>query len=130
MADVTASTAVGVAAFPLLAAIGIDPASIAAGLAGCVVVQTLLPSEQHGFVRVALMTLGSVLFASLTAPFVSPLAVSYALEHYSRASISPDAVKAAVAATLGGFAQPILFLIRAAVQARIARQTAKEEPNA
>jgi hypothetical protein len=129
MADVTTSAAVGVAAFPLLAAIGIDPAAIAAGLAGCVVVQTLLPSEQHGIVKVALLTLGSVLFASLTTPFVAPVAVGYVLDHYPKATISSDAVKAAVAATLGGFAQPILFLVRAAIQARIASKV-KESSDA
>lgn len=129
MADVTTPVVLNAAAFPILAAFGLDPQSLVAGLAGCVVVQTLLPSEQHGWVKVSLMTLGSVLFASLTSPFAAPVAISYVLEHYPKASISLDAVRAAVAATLGGFAQPILFLVRAAIQARITR-TSKESGNA
>ena len=132
MADITTSTAVGVAAFPFLAAIGVDPASIGAGLAGCIVVQTLLPPEQatSSLKSIAAMTIGSVLFASLATPFAAPIAISYVIEHYPKATISIEAVRAAAAAALGGFAQPILFLFRALLRARIARQQMKETPNA
>lgn len=122
MTDVTTSTAIGATAVPLLAAVGIDPFSIVAGLAGCIVVQTLLPAQQHPFTRLALMTLGSVLFASLATPFAAPIIVGWVLDHYPKASISADAVKAAVAAGLGGFAQPILFLAKAMLRARTMRQ--------
>lgn len=122
MTDVTTSAAVGAAAIPLLAAVGIDPASIIAGLTGCIVVQTLLPAQQHSFSRLALMTLGSVLFASLATPFAAPIIVGWMLDHYPKASISPDAVKAAAAAGLGGFAQPILFFVRSMLRARTTRQ--------
>lgn len=122
MTDVTTSAAVGAATIPLLAAVGIDPASIVAGLAGCIVVQTLLPVQQHPFLRLALMTLGSVLFASLATPFAAPIIVGWVLDHYPKASIEPDAVKAAVAAGMGGFAQPILFFARAMLRARTLKQ--------
>ncbi len=111
MADITASAAVGATTIPVLAAFGIDPASIVAGLTGCIVVQTLLPAQQYAFVRLALMTLGSVLFASLATPFAAPILVDWFIDHYPKASLAPDAVKAACAACLGGFAQPILFLL-------------------
>lgn len=115
------SACVGSLAFPFLAAVGLDLSGLIAGLIGCVIVQTVLPSasstasawSMRGALSIALVTLGSMLFASVASPLVAPSVVhaaSTALPGATEAS-----VRAATAVALGGFAQPILLALRAGV---------------
>ncbi len=96
----------------LLSQYGVDLTSMIAALIGCIVVQTLLPRKEVFEARqIVLLTLGSVLFASLA----NPLAFAWVLHNH--AELIPLGqemqVRAATAAALGGFAQPILTGIRA-----------------
>lgn len=95
-----------------LAGFGVDVASLIAGLIGCIVVQTLFPKEdQIQAAKIALVTLGSILFASLS----TPLAFAW-LQHAASFLIPPGQehqARAATAAALGGFARPILLVFQA-----------------
>lgn len=104
------ATATGVLVIPSLVAIGIDPAAMVAGLFGCTMVQTLLPAEKERSIRaIALLTLGGMLFASLFTPIAAPWVVQKVHAAVSEA-VHVDPIRAAVAASLGGFAQPLVVL--------------------
>lgn len=111
-AGVTAATAAatGVISLPFLAAMGIDPSAMIAGLIGCTVVQTVLSGTSRPVRDIALITVGGVLFASLMTPIAAPWAVAKVHAIISE-SISRDAIRAATAAFLGGFAQPLLVFV-------------------
>ncbi len=110
---VGAAAVSGVISFPVLAAFGIDPVYMASGLMGCIVVQTLVPSDKTGFRAVVLLTIGSVLFACLVTPLVAPWALSKVSEWALR--VPNEAVKSLTAATLAAFAQPIVLWVRSSV---------------
>ena len=106
-----------------LAAYGIDVPSIIAALIGCIVVQTLLPRRSGvdlAPIRVATVVLGSVLFASLTNP------LAFAWVAHNHPDFIPTGgepqVRAATAAVLGGFAQPLLEALLALGRRFLARQ--------
>lgn len=102
-----AATAGAVLSMPFLVAIGIEPASMVSGLVGVVIVQTLLPRTQSGFFAIAGVATGSMFLASYAAPFIAPVLMSIGWEWMR--SISPEHIKAASAAAVGGFAQPLLL---------------------
>lgn len=103
----TFSCVVGTSVCTMLAAFGIDVASMVAALMGCLVVQTLLPSEQVTMKSIALTTLGSMIFASFLAPWVSPYIAKLAPE-----GMTSDHVRASVACLLAAFPKPVLLLIQ------------------
>lgn len=111
MADATSTAAVagttGALTFPVLAAFGVDPLAMVPALIGCVIAQTLIPSGDRSLRAIALITLGSVLLASLLTPIVAP----YVMHRWGELApgSSPVAVRALVAAGIGGFAQPIVI---------------------
>lgn len=118
-AGVTAATAAatGVISIPVLAAMGIDPSAMVAGLIGCTIGQTLIPSlEARSWQSIALLTLGSVLFASLMTPLLAPWVFSKASQFVT---VHQDHARAVTAGALGLFAQPAVMLIRAIVASRL-----------
>lgn len=109
-AAAAAAAATGVISIPFLSAMGIDPSAMVAGLVGCTIVQTVLPSEGRSVRAVVAVTLGSMLFSSLATPLVAPWAVLKIHAVVSEA-VHHDPIRAATAAFLGGFAQPLLGLV-------------------
>jgi hypothetical protein len=109
----SAATAAGAATVPFLALLGLDLTYVGAGLVGVVITQTLLPTPGVSMGAVAAKAVGSVLLASLATPFSVAIVVS--LGHAWLPVVPEWHVKAALAATVGGFAQIILLKIRAAV---------------
>lgn len=105
-----ASGTTGTVAITWLAVVGLDVPSLAAALLGCVIVQTLLPAEDLRIKAIALMTLGSMLFASMATPFVAPYLAAVA-----PAGISHDHIKATSAALLAAFPKPALIFLRGRV---------------
>lgn len=107
-----ASAVGGVALFPLLAAIGIDPASMVAGLIGVVIVQTLMQrTAPQGLLAIFGFAAGSMFLASFAAPLIAPLVVAALPTSWERWT-SIDQMKSIAAAMCGGFAQPILLRLR------------------
>lgn len=103
----TLSCVVGTSACTVLAAFGIDVASMVAALMGCLVVQTLLPAEQISLRSIALTTLGSMIFASVAAPWLVPYVAKITPE-----GMAYDHVRASTAALLAAFPKPLLLLIK------------------
>lgn len=112
MAEATTTAAVcvatGAAVTPFCAAFGFDPnlllGGLVGGLIGCMIVQTLLPTkEEVKLRRLALLTVGSVLLSTISTLLVAPSVV----RTFSLAEVPPGAVRLAVGALIGGFAQPI-----------------------
>jgi hypothetical protein len=110
-----------VAAIPLIAAssflteIGMDPARMVAGLFGVVIVQTLLPRTATGWRSITALAAGSMLFAS----FASPIAYVWAMKLMPSdwdwlRQVEAVHMKAVCAGMIGGFAQPILMLVKGA----------------
>lgn len=121
MSDAVVATGVaagaGIAIMPLLAKMGIDPVLMVAGLVGCIVVQTILSSDKS-LKAIAIVTIGSVFFASLATPIYLPwLIAKFGLP----AGVEKDAAQAGTAAVLGGFAQPIVSALHTGVKALAAR---------
>lgn len=107
----------GIAIMPLLVSMGLDPVLMVAGLGGCIVVQTLLRSDK-GIRVIAVVTIGSVFFASLSTPIALPwLIAKFGLPD----GVEHSAARAAMAALLGGFAQPIVSALHGIVRAAAAR---------
>lgn len=106
-----ASAAAGAAAAaPLLAGFGIDLTTIGAAFVGVVVVQTLMPATRADWRVLAGLSIGSMLFSSLG----TPLAELWAEKNVAYFSELRDwHAHALVAATLGGFAQPLLLGVKA-----------------
>lgn len=110
-------TGAGIAIMPLLVSMGIDPVLMVSGLAGCIVVQTLLRSDKT-FKVIAAVTIGSVFFASLATPILLPwVTAKFGLP----TGVEKDAARAATSALLGGFAQPIVSALHTGVKALAAR---------
>ena len=111
LATTATCTAVGAVVTPLLCAFGIDAASVGAGLLGCIVAQIFLPSETVEWKKIAATAIGSVIVASLGAPFFAP-AVFAAAVKASLTNVSHEHANAVASALLGGFAKPFVMLIK------------------
>lgn len=108
----TAASAVGAGVvLPFLAAMGIDPASMGAGMAGVIVSQTLMPKTTETFLSVAFLAVGSMLFASFTAPFLAPALIAHSSNWDWLKGVPHEHVKATSAGFLGAFAQPLFALL-------------------
>lgn len=103
-----ASAAAGVAAAaPVLAGYGIDITTLVAAGLGVVVVQTLLPVDREMSLKsLAVYSIGSMVFSSLTTPLFELYARDY-IPHFS--DLREWHQHALTAATTGGFAQPMLL---------------------
>lgn len=108
------AAATGVVSIPILASMGIDPPAMVAGLLGATLVQSLLPTEGHTWRSVALITLGSVLLASVGTAVLEPWATRKAME-VLEVQPAKEPMRAATAAFLGAFAQPLVLLARGAI---------------
>ena len=109
------SVVTGVVCYPFLAAMGIDPASMGAGLLGCTIAQSFLKRDEAvntgQLIRtVVIVTIGSVFFASLISPVVSPLVLAKLAEWKWPHREGP--VSALTAGALGAFAQPLFMFAK------------------
>jgi len=95
----------GAVAVPVLAAIGIDPYSVGAGLLGCVVVQVFCPPERVTVLKIAATVVGSVLVASFGAPFLAPL--------LKVGAVTAEHANAVASGLLGGCAKPVVLVAKA-----------------
>jgi len=115
-AAATVTTAVGAGtgaiAIPALAALGIDPISIGAGLLGCVVVHIFSPPERVSVGRMAATALGSMLVASFGAPYIGGA--------FEVGTVTKEHAHAVASAILGGGAKPAYLLVRARFEAWLA----------
>jgi hypothetical protein len=109
-AAVAATT--GVVTYPFFAQIGLDPAAMGAGLLGCTIAQSFIESKGRTIWSVVLFTLGSVLFASLAAPVVTPWVQVKLGEWFPKVAFPSEGVRTATAAGLGFFAQPIVLFVK------------------
>lgn len=110
MADASTALACGVAGtfgVTCLSLIGMDVPSLAGGLVGCVVVQTLLPSEQPNLKTIAAFTVGSMLFAAVAAPWAAHFVAKAA-----PAGVSDENVRVCSAALLAAFPKPVLLALQ------------------
>ncbi len=115
-----AASGVAIVAIPAatLAAFGIDPYGMVAGLFGCIIAQSFMEREPRKFKAIAWLTLASILFASLSTLIVAP----WVYDTFFSGGRTPEgAVRAAVAAFSGGFAQPIVVGLRKDVVPAILR---------
>jgi len=121
-----ATAASATLAAPVLAGFGIDLTTIVSAGLGVVVVQTLLPSNKLDLKILAGISIGSMLFSSLATPW---------LELWARENVAyiKDLrewhAHALVAAFAGGFAQPILLLIKS-ILSKFGSGQANSESNA
>lgn len=90
-----------------LSLVGMDVPSLAGGLVGCVVVHTLLPAEKVDFRTIAAVTVGSMLFAALAAPWAAPFVAKAAPP-----GVSGENVRVCSAALLAAFPKPILIALQ------------------
>lgn len=104
-----AACAGGVVSMACLASLGFDPAHMVWGLMGVVIVQTCLPRTENKPLTVAGIAVGSTLLANVGAPFVAPAVMSTGENWAWLKSVDPAHIKAASAAVVGGFAQPLLL---------------------
>lgn len=111
MAEVTTAFGTGAIMIGALAMAGIDVPSLGAALAACVAVQTILPSEKTSRREIVLLTVGSMILASLATPWFLPWVSSWAPR-----GIGDAHLKASVAAVLAAFPKPILLAGRAVLR--------------
>lgn len=113
MAEATTTAAVcvatGAVVTPFCAAFGFDPmllmGGMIGGVAGCVIARTLLPSkENHSILQLVLVAIGSTLLSTIGTLLMAP----WVVRTFALAEVPPGAIRLAVGAFLGGFAQPIL----------------------
>lgn len=117
---VSVGATTGAVSMPVLAAFGINVEYMACGLVGCIIVQSLLPSEHKvgkkpSVWAISFMTIGSVLFASLVGPVFGP----WAVESMASKTVPDWAIRALSGAFLGGFAQPLILGVRTHVVPRL-----------
>ncbi len=93
--------------FTSLALYGLDVPSLGAAMLGCVVVQTLLPSESVNPKVIVATTIGSMLFASFASPFIVPMLAKLTPE-----GVAIEHLRASAAALVAGFPKPLLLFIR------------------
>ncbi len=112
MSDLTTICTVGIASglvcSPIMAAVGFDPIAMMAATVGCTVVQSLLEREQVTRWQLFKRIVGGLLLASISMPLLVPPATDWVQAHIHK-SITADAVRAAAAAAIGGFARPALL---------------------
>lgn len=121
MADVATPAAVAASGIPIVLlanAMGLDPASMGAGLGGVVIAQTLLPSSVQGLRAVIGLGIGSMLLASYTAPIAAPFLIGRLPDWQWLAQVPHEHLKALSAAFIGAFAQPILVWVRSLLPKR------------
>lgn len=135
MAEATTTAAVCVATGALTTgfctAFGFDPmllmGGMVGGLIGCIIVQTLLPSKEDVRIRrLVLLTIGSVLLSTISTLLVAPTAV----RAFGLTEVPPGAVRLAVGALIGGFAQPIAVQVQKRLLRYIEDPPPKESGNA
>lgn len=107
----TLSCVVGTSVCTVLAVFGLDVASLTAALLGCVAVQTVLPPENMNLKSIAMTTIGSMIFASFTAPWATPY-----LAKLAPAGVSQDHIRACAAALLAAFPKPVLMALQRRLQ--------------
>jgi len=135
MAEATTSAAVcvatGAVVAPFCAAFGFDPmllmGGMVGGVAGCVIVRTLLPTKDDASIRqLVLVAIGSTLLSTIGTLLMAP----WVVRTFALAEVPPGAVRLAVGAFLGGFAQPIAGLLQKWLLARFDPSSTKESGNA
>jgi len=132
MSDITTSAAVcattGAVAAPFCAAFGFDVTlligGLVGGLIGCIIAQTLLPDKSDlSFRRLLGIMIGSVLLAAIVTLLISP----WAIKKLDLADVAPGAVRLALGALIGAFAQPIAIKLGQVVTSWIDRVSEKKE---
>lgn len=132
MSDITTSAAVcaatGTMAAPFCAAFGFDlnllVGGVVGGLVGCVIAQTLLPDRSDTKIARALsMMIGSVLLAGIATLLLSP----WVIRQLNLSEVPPGAVRLALGAVIGAFAQPLAIKGQAKVVAWLERAGEKKE---
>lgn len=110
--SVGASAALAAApAIPLLAELGLDPVLMFWALIGVVIVQTLVKRTFVGWLGLVGLSMASISVASVAAPIAVPLVLSKIPSDWDwMHAVHPVHIKAACAAVLGGFAQPLLIM--------------------
>lgn len=115
------STATGAVVVTTLAAFGLDVVSMGAGLCGCVAVRTLLPATEVRKSEIALVTLGSVIFASFATPWFAPYVGKVAALGAVQAEVGAVHIKASTAFVVGAFPKPLFLALRFVLQRASAR---------
>lgn len=134
MAEATTTAAVcvatGAVVTPFCAAFGFDPVllmgGLVGGIAGCVIARTLLPSKgKQSITQLVLVAIGSTLLSTIGTLLMAP----WVVRTFALADVPPGAIRLAVGAFLGGFAQPIAGILHKRLLARFDPPT-KESGNA
>lgn len=116
-------TGAGAVIVTVLAPLGLDVIAMGAGLCGCVVVRTLLPSPSLVSKKeIALVTLGSVVFASFATPWLLPWLLRGAT--LVQVDIGPVQGKASAAFLAGAFPKPLLMFGKFALDGLIGKAAA------
>jgi hypothetical protein len=107
MAAATCTLASGGLTAACMAAMGINPTDMIAGLLGCIAVQSLLHSATpRPFRQIAAITIGGMVLASVLAPLAAPWFVDQFASWAPK--VAAESVRAAMAALIAGFAQGLL----------------------
>jgi hypothetical protein len=126
MADAVTPAAVcagGIPCIAFMSAIGMDPVNMVAGLAGVVVVQTFLPSqdEPKELRKIALFGTASMIVAAWGGPVIAVGVVGAMPDAWQWIKGLPaDHVRAVSAGIAGGFAQPLMLWLRSLMPKRAA----------
>lgn len=135
MSDVATTAAVCVAtgalSAPFCTAFGFDPTlllgGVVGGFFGCVIVQTLIPDKQdQNFRRMLALMVGSVLLAGIATLIVSP----WLIRQFNLSEVPPGAMRMAIGAVIGGFAQPLAIMLQSKVLTWFGSLGKKESGNA
>jgi len=135
-AGVTAAiaTTTGVLSIPILASAGIDPAAMGAGLLGCTIMQSFVQKDGQAinaafWAKIAVLTFGSMLFASLVAPVAAPWVHVRLGEVFPKVPFPHEGVRAMTAGALGAFAQPIVMFGRMLLKKWVLDKLSKSLPS-
>lgn len=112
---------VGGSACLFLAVVGIDIATIICSFIGYVIIQTLLPAQEFKFKRAAATALGTMLFASILTPWVTPHLAKIAPE-----PMTPEHVRVSAAVLISMFPKPLLMWLQLQWQKRFPDQEKKD----
>lgn len=113
MSDVTSTAALAAGAsalgYPVLTALGIDPAAVGWGFVGAIVAQSLLPQPPNQTVKASVfIMLGSMLFAAAVAPWLT-------MKLAARTEPDFPFILAPVSMVCASLAQPILQVMKVRV---------------